>query len=196
MNNGTNVYAAVRTILEYVGEDPDRPGLVDTPKRVAAAWDEFTRGYIDDPQGILSVEFPKDYDYDELVGCCFIEFCSMCEHHLLPFTGYAHVGYIPRKGGGVVGLSKLARLVDCFARRLQVQEQLTAQVAGAMDEALKPRGVAVVVTAKHLCMSCRGVSKQRSQMVTSRMTGAFRKAAPRAEFFKLVELAQAGGGGQ
>ncbi len=189
--------AAVRTLLSYVGEDVHRDGLVETPARVVRAWDEMTAGYGQDPALILARDFVKDgYDYDEVVGCAFIEFSSICEHHLLGFSGYAHIAYMPQPHGKVVGLSKLGRLVDCFARRLQIQEQMTSQVADALQAALKPRGVAVVVTAKHSCMSCRGVQKQRSQMFTSRMTGVFRKqAAARAEFFKLVELSKLGGGG-
>ena len=189
---------AVRDLLAYIGEDTEREGLVDTPRRVVKAWDEMTAGYRQDPAEILARDFVKDgYDYDEVIGCAFIEFSSICEHHMLGFAGFAHVAYVPQANGNVVGLSKLGRLVDCFARRLQIQEQMTAQVAEAIQEHLKPRGVAVVVTAKHSCMSCRGVMKQRSQMFTSRMTGVFRKnAAARSEFFKLVELAKLGGGGQ
>jgi len=185
--------AAIRTLLSYIGEDVGRPGLADTPERVVRAWDEVTAGYHEDPKLLLERDFPIA-NYDELICSPFIEFCSTCEHHLLPFTGYAHVAYVPSlKAKRAVGLSKMARLVDCFARRLQIQEQMTAQVADAMEEHLEPRGVAVVVTARHGCMSCRGVRKQRAGMVTSAMRGVFKtQPAARAEFFKLVELYRQG----
>lgn len=170
---------AVRTLLSYVGEDPAREGLLDTPRRVVHAWDEVTAGYGQSPEDILATDFDKD-GYDEMVVCRGIEFCSCCEHHMLPFTGVAHVGYIPRRR--VVGLSKMARLVDCFARRLQIQERLTQQVADAMMKHLSPLGVGVVVQAKHSCMSCRGVMKQQSEMVTASLLGVFRKPEVRAEF--------------
>lgn len=175
---------SVARLLQFLGEDPKRDGLLETPKRVVKAWGEMTIGYNQDPAKILA----KDFDgsgYDEMVAVPNIEFFSNCEHHMLPFAGVAHVAYIP--GARVVGLSKIARLVDCFARRLQIQEKLTAQIAGAIEDCLKPRGVAVVIEAKHMCMSCRGVGKQRASMVTSAMRGAFRDTGPaRAEFFGLI----------
>lgn len=177
---------AVRTILAYIGEDPDREGLLDTPKRVVKAWDELTEGYGLDPATILSTAFQAD-GYDEMVLCRNIEFHSTCEHHMLPFSGVAHVAYIPSRR--VVGLSKMARLVDCFARRLQIQERMTRQIANTMQEVLKPKGVGVVVQAKHMCMVCRGVMKQRSEMVTSALLGVMRKPEPRQEFLSLVKSA-------
>lgn len=178
----------IRGLLRYVGESPERDGLKDTPKRVLKSWREMTVGYTQDPKAILSRTFQADYD--EMVISPFIEFFSVCEHHLLPFFGVAHVGYLPSlEVPRVVGLSKLARLVDCFARRLQIQEQMTIQIANAIEDHLQPQGVAVVVQAKHLCMACRGVQKHKAAMVTSAMRGAFREIAPRQEFFKLIELA-------
>jgi len=178
-------------LLQHIGEDPTREGLIDTPKRVLKAWKEMTVGYSQDPAKILERDFPSK-GYDEIVGCPWIEFNSTCEHHLLPFIGRAHVAYLPQENDArVVGLSKLARLVDCFAQRLQIQEQMTVQIADALETHLKPRGVAVVLQAKHLCMACRGVRKHQSVMVTSAMRGVFRtNAAARTEFFSLVELAR------
>lgn len=170
---------AIRDILAYIGEDPTREGLLDTPSRVVKAWDEMTRGYGEDPAVLLATDFAGD-GYDEMVVCRNIEFCSTCEHHLLPFVGVAHVAYIPKKR--VVGLSKMARLVDCFAKRLQIQEQMTQQISKAMMNHLKPAGVGVIVVAKHQCMSCRGVGKQQAEMVTASLLGAFRQPEVRAEF--------------
>lgn len=180
----------IRELLTNIGEDPHREGLKDTPRRVVKAWQELTVGYDQNPKEILNRDFDAQ-SYDEVIACPWIEFYSTCEHHLLPFMGVAHVGYLPaKKKSRVVGLSKLGRLVDCFARRLQIQEQMTMQIADAMEEHLQPRGVAVVVMAKHLCMACRGVQKHKSVMVTSAMRGVFRKEGPaRSEFFQLVYLA-------
>ena len=177
-------------LLQYMGEDPDREGLKDTPSRVLKAWKEMTQGYAQDPAAILARNFDIG-PYDELVACPFIEFQSVCEHHLLPFMGVAHVGYLPAEANPrVVGLSKMARLVDCYARRLQVQERLTMEIAEAMELHLGARGVAVVIQAKHLCMACRGVKKHKAVMVTSAMFGVFRNnSAARAEFFQLIDLA-------
>lgn len=188
-------HEAVRILLRDLGEDPKREGLLDTPKRVVKAWREMTIGYEQDPKEILHRDF-EAHKYDQIIGCPWIEFHSTCEHHMLPFTGFAHVAYLPSKTKArVVGLSKLGRLVDCFARRFQIQEQLTMQIADAMEQHLRPRGVAVVITAKHLCMACRGVQKQRSVMVTSAMRGVFRReASARSEFFQLVELASKNNG--
>ena len=186
MNEQTELEArnAVRVLLEYLGEDPDREGLTDTPRRVVAAWDEMTRGYGQDPRLILGTAFEGE-GYDQMIVCREIDFWSVCEHHLLPFHGTAAVGHIPNKR--VVGLSKMPRLVECFSRRLQIQERLTKQVAEAMQDVLKPRGVGVLVRAKHLCMACRGVKQQQSEMVTSSLLGQFREQAVRAEFLRLVE---------
>jgi GTP cyclohydrolase I len=171
--------SAVRTLLSYVGEDVHREGLADTPKRVVKAWDEMTRGYGEDPEAILGTDFAGE-GYDEMVVCRNVEFCSTCEHHMLPFVGVAHVAYVPRRR--VVGLSKMARLVDCFARRLQIQEKLTQQVAQAMRQHLNPKGVGVVVVAKHQCMSCRGVGKHQAEMVTACLLGVFKQPEVRSEF--------------
>lgn len=175
----------VKEFLLAIGEDPTREGLLDTPKRVAKSWKELYAGYSQDPKEILSTVF-EDGACDEMVILKDIEFNSMCEHHTLPFIGKAHVAYIPNKK--VVGLSKLARLVDCFAKRLQIQEKLTQQVANAIQENLNPKGVAVVIEAHHQCMSCRGVGKKNTTMITSSMLGAFREEqAARAEFLSLVK---------
>jgi GTP cyclohydrolase I len=171
---------AVRTLLSYIGEDPDREGLKETPRRVVKAWDELTQGYGQDPATILATDF-DGAGYDEMVVCRNVEFVSVCEHHLLPFLGVAHVAYVPRTR--VVGLSKMGRLVDCFARRLQIQEKMTQEIAEAMRLHLNPRGVGVTIIAKHLCMACRGVRKQQSEMVTSCLLGVFKAPAVRAEFF-------------
>lgn len=174
--------AAVETLLRFVGADPTEPGLAKTGKRVVHSLLEMTRGRHDDPKAILATTFAERSD--EMIVVKDIELWSLCEHHLLPFHGHAAVGYIPSQGQ-VVGLSKLARLVHCFARRLQVQERLTEQVAGAMMEHLRPLGVGVVIRATHLCMSARGV-RSPSVMVTSSLHGVMREALPRAEFLGLA----------
>jgi GTP cyclohydrolase I len=175
---------AVATLLEYVGEDPSRDGLRDTPSRVVRALRELTSGYGSDPAAILSRTFEESSD--ELILLRGIEFHSTCEHHLLPFHGTVTVGYLP---GRVVGISKLARLVDCFARRLQIQERMTNQIAQAIETHLEARGTGVVVSARHLCMACRGVRKESTVMVTSAMLGGLRTdAASRAEFLRLAAL--------
>jgi GTP cyclohydrolase IA len=177
--------AAVRELLIAVGEDPDRPGLRDTPARVARAYAETFAGLWQDPAEALATVF--DEDHDELVLVKDIPMYSTCEHHLVPFHGAAHVGYIPGEDGRVTGLSKLARLVDVYARRPQVQERMTRQIADALDENLKPRGVIVVVEAEHLCMGMRGIRKPGSTTVTSAVRGIFRdNAATRAEAMSLV----------
>ena len=171
---------AVATLLKFIEpESFAREGLRDTPDRVVRAWEEMTEGYRRSPEEILARDF-EGQGYDEMIVCRSIEFSSTCEHHLLPFMGIAHVGYVPKQR--VVGLSKLARLVDCFAKRLQIQEQMTKQIADALTVNLKPKGVAVVIVAKHLCMSCRGVSKHQSEMVTCSLAGIFLKPEVRAEF--------------
>lgn len=181
----SDVEDSVVRLLQYIGEDPTREGLRDTPRRVVKAWREMTEGYRVEPGTVLGTDFAAD-GYDEMIVCKDIEFISTCEHHLLPFVGMAHVGYIPGlsalSGGRVVGLSKMARLVDCFARRLQIQEKLTRQVAETMQAVLAPEGVGVVVEAKHSCMACRGVRKQSAGMVTTALLGAFKQHAVRAEF--------------
>ncbi len=174
----------IRDILLELGEDPGREGLVKTPSRVAKAWRDMTSGYAEDPLAILrSALF--DVQNQEIVLVRDIDFASMCEHHMLPFQGKAHVAYLPR--GQVVGLSKLARVVDVYARRLQVQERMTTQVAQALQEGLNPAGVAVVIEATHMCMVMRGVKKPNAVTVTSAMFGAFRDDPPtRAELMKLI----------
>jgi GTP cyclohydrolase I len=175
---------AVRDLLHLIGEDPDRDGLKDTPRRVVKALKEMTAGYEEDPAQILSTTF--DVLHDEMIILRGVRFQSLCEHHLLPFVGVAHVGYIPTKR--VVGLSKLARLVACYARRLQVQERLTDQVAQAIMQHLRPQGAAVVVDSAHLCMAHRGVRQPDARMVTSCMLGVFRESPEaRAEFLRLIE---------
>jgi len=172
---------AVATLLRFIGEEPERDGLRDTPARVVKAWREMTAGYAEDPAEILARTF--DESSDELVILRGISFYSTCEHHLLPFYGQAVVGYLP---GKVVGISKLARLVECFAKRLQVQERMTRQIAEAVETHLEARGVGVVLRAHHLCMGCRGVRQEETEMVTSSMLGTLRTdATSRAEFLKL-----------
>ncbi len=176
---------AVREILIAVGEDPDRDGLVDTPARVARAYAEQFAGLRQRPEDVLNTVF--DANHDEMVLVKDIEVYSMCEHHLVPFHGVAHVGYTPNEKGQITGLSKLARLVDVYARRPQVQERMTAQIADALVDILKPRGVIVVVEAEHLCMTMRGVRKPGAKTVTSAVRGDFRDfASTRAEAMSLI----------
>ena len=169
------VEAAVRKLIHWIGEDPDREGLVDTPKRVVKAFEEFFSGYKTDPTEFLERTFEETDGYDEMIVLRDIAFVSHCEHHILPVVGKAHVAYLPDKR--VVGISKLARVVEAFARRLQIQERMTAQIANAIEAALQPRGIAVVIEAEHQCMTTRGVMKPGVSMVTSRMLGAFRDDA-------------------
>ncbi|RYG77228.1 GTP cyclohydrolase I FolE [bacterium] len=176
--------AAIRELLLAVGEDPDREGLRDTPARVARAYREIFAGLRMSPTDVLTTTF--DLGHEEMVLVKDIEVYSTCEHHLVPFHGVAHVGYIPGTDGRITGLSKLARLVDVFARRPQVQERLTAQVADAIVETLSPRGVIVVVECEHLCMSMRGVRKPGSRTVTSAVRGQMRDVATRAEAMSLI----------
>ena len=178
------IASAVREILIAIGEDPDRDGLLGTPERVARAYAEMFAGLEQDPAEHLGVTF--DIEHEEMVLVRDIPLYSVCEHHLLPFHGVAHVGYIPSADGRVTGLSKLARLVEGYARRPQVQERLTAQIADAMVERLGCRGVLVVVEAEHLCMSMRGVRKPGSNTITSAVRGQMRNAATRAEAMSLV----------
>jgi len=177
----------VTDMLQILGEDPQREGLVKTPERVAKAHQFLFHGYRQDPREILEGALFEE-DYSEMILVKDIEVYSLCEHHMLPFYGKAHVAYIP--DGKIVGLSKIPRVVDVFARRLQVQERLTLQIRDAIDEALHPMGVAVVIEARHLCMMMRGAEKQNSMTTTSAMSGEFEKAVTRSEFMRLV---QAGG---
>ncbi len=177
--------AAVATLLGYIGENPDREGLLDTPRRVVEAYDELYQGYHQCPAEVLNRTFGETAGYDDFVLIRDIEFTSQCEHHMMPFYGRAHIAYTPVER--VVGLSKLARLTDIFARRLQTQEHLTAQIAAAIDEVLKPRGVAVMIEAEHTCMSVRGVAKHGASTFTSRFTGMFRdNPAEQARFLSMV----------
>lgn len=183
--DAARIERAVRELLAAVGEDPDREGLLGTPGRVAAMCAELFAGLHDDPERHLTVTFAADHD--EMVMLKDIPFASLCEHHLVPFIGRAHVAYIPNEDGRITGLSKLARLVESYARRLQVQEQLTAQVADTMQRVLAPRGVLVVMEAEHLCMSMRGVNKPGALTVTSAVRGVFRSdAATRAEAMQFI----------
>lgn len=179
------IEAAVREILAAIGEDPDRDGLLDTPKRVAKAYGEILGGYYEDPLTHLDRQF--EVDHDELVIVKDISFSSLCEHHMLPFMGRAHIGYIPSTDGKVCGLSKLARVVDGFANRLQVQERLTVQIADAIMGRLNATGVIVILEAEHLCMSMRGVQKPGSLTTTSAVRGLLKaNAATRAEALQLI----------
>ena len=177
--------AAVRTMLAWTGDNPDREGLVETPKRVVRAYEQFFAGYELDPKGVLSKVFEEVEGYDEMVIVKDIRVESHCEHHIVPILGKAHVGYLPNKR--IVGISKLARVVDIFGKRLQTQEVMTAQIANVINEVLEPRGVAVVMNAKHQCMTTRGVHKPESSTITSTMLGAFRENPDtRAEFMNLI----------
>lgn len=176
---------AVRTLLRFAGEDPAREGLHDTPARVVRAYGEFFAGYDSNPNEVLSRTFKEVAGYDEMIVLRDIEFSSHCEHHMVPFTGRVHIAYIPNQK--VVGISKLARLVDIYAKRLQIQEKMTAQIATSLNEVLQPKGVAVVVEASHMCMTMRGVKKQNPMMQTSQLMGLF-KSDPRTrgEFYSLL----------
>ena len=177
--------AAVRTLLRWAGDDPAREGLLDTPSRVVRSYEEFFSGYEGDPVEFLQRTFEEVEGYDEMIVLRDIRLESYCEHHMVPIIGKAHVAYLP--SNRVVGISKLARVVDLYAKRLQVQEKLTAQVANCIDEVLRPRGVAVVIEAQHQCMTTRGVHKTGVSMVTSRMLGAFRQdPLTRREFLTIV----------
>jgi len=176
---------AVRTLIRWAGDDPSREGLRDTPARVARAYEEFFAGYGQDPAEILKRTFSEVEGYDEMIVMSDIRFESHCEHHMVPIIGKAHVGYLPDKR--VVGISKLARLVEVYARRLQVQEKMTVQIADTLQEILQPRGVAVVIEAAHQCMTTRGVHKPGVGLITSRMVGAFREdPSTRREFLAVI----------
>ena len=176
--------AAVRELLVAIGEDPEREGLHETPARVARAYAELTAGLRSRPEDVLTTTF--DLGHDEMVLVRDIELWSMCEHHLVPFTGVAHVGYIPAESGKITGLSKLARLVDLYAKRPQVQERLTTQIADSMMELLEARGVIVVIEAEHLCMTMRGVRKAGARTITSAVRGVMHNAATRSEAMALI----------
>lgn len=183
-NRKTNVEGAVHTILKNIGEDPEREGLLRTPERVARMYEELTSGYHVDAVKMLNNAL-FSVDYDEMVVVKDIEFHSLCEHHMLPFSGKVHVAYLPK--GKVVGLSKIPRIVEMFARRLQVQERMTVQIAEFIEEVLQPQGVAVVVEGIHMCMVMRGVKKANASMTTSAMRGAFRNSEKtRNEFMQLI----------
>jgi len=180
------VESALRTIIRWAGDDPDRDGLVETPGRVARAFEEFFAGYRQDPAAILKKTFEQIEGYDEMISLRGIRFESHCEHHMAPIVGRAWVAYIPN--GRVVGISKLARVVEVYARRLQIQEKMTAQIANTINEVLKPQGIGVIIKAQHHCMTTRGVHKPDTDLVTSRMLGCFRdNPATRQEFISLAE---------
>ena len=177
--------AAVRTLLRWSGEDPDREGLLDTPARVVRSYEEFFSGYADDPVEYLQRTFEETEGYDELVLLRDIRFVSHCEHHMVPIIGKLHIGYLP--SNRVVGISKLARVAEAYAKRLQIQEKLTAQIANCINDVLQPKGVAVVVEAQHQCMTTRGILKSGVTMMTSRMLGEFRdNPETRREFLSLI----------
>ncbi|HAH67202.1 MAG TPA: GTP cyclohydrolase I FolE [Gammaproteobacteria bacterium] len=177
--------SAVRTLIQWAGDDPDREGMLDTPKRVANAYKDWFSGYNEDPHDFLNRTFSEVEDYDEMVTLRAIDFESHCEHHIALITGKAYVAYLPKNR--VVGISKLARVVDTYARRFQVQEKMTAQIANSIEEVLQPKGVGVVIVARHACMTTRGVHKSGVDMVTSTMTGSFRKnEATRIEFMNTI----------
>ncbi len=178
---------AVKTLISWAGDNPEREGLIDTPKRVVKSYEEFYAGYDQDPESILSKVFEEVEGYDEMIIVKDIRLESHCEHHMVPILGKAHVAYIPDQR--VVGISKLARVVDLYAKRLQTQETMTAQIADTINRVLKPKGVAIVIDAAHQCMSSRGVHKTETSTVTSRMLGAFREnPKSRMEFMNLIAL--------
>ena len=177
--------SAVRTLISWAGDDPDREGLIETPERVVRSYNEFFAGYKEDPEKVLGKTFEEVEGYDEVVIVRNIRVESHCEHHMVPIVGVAHVGYIPNKR--VVGISKLARVVDIYGKRLQTQETMTALIADTIDRVLEPKGVAVVIDANHECMSTRGIHKTESSTITSRMLGSFRdNIETRAEFMNLI----------
>jgi len=183
----TDAEDAVRTLIRWAGDDPTREGLLETPARVARAYKEFFRGYGVDPEAVLKRTFEETDGYDEMIVLKDMRFESHCEHHMAAIIGRAHIAYLPSKR--VVGISKLARLLDVYAKRLQIQEKLTAQIANTLNEVLQPRGVAVVIDASHQCMTTRGVHKPGTSMVTSRMLGAFRTdASTRREFLAFIGM--------
>ncbi len=183
--------AAVRTLIEWAGDDPDREGLVDTPERVVRAYEEFFAGYFEDPVAMLTTTFEETADYDEMIVMRDIRLESHCEHHIVPILGKAHIGYLP--SNRVVGISKLARVVEVFAKRMQIQERLTAQIGDTIQEVLQPRGVGVVIEAAHQCMTTRGVRKPGVSMVSSHMLGSFRDdPTTRQEFLSIIGGSRSG----
>ncbi len=186
--------AAVRTLIEWAGDDPDREGLLGTPERVVRAYEEFFAGYNKDPVALLETMFEETAAYDEMVVLRDIRLESHCEHHIVPILGKVHIGYLPT--GRVVGISKLARLVEVFAKRLQIQEALTSQIADTIQEVLSPHGVGVVIEAAHQCMTTRGIRKPGVSMVTSRLLGSFRNdPATRREFLAMIGSPRSGSNG-
>lgn len=183
--------AAVRTLIQWAGDDPGREGLLDTPARVVRSYEEFFVGYAKEPAEVLARTFSEVEGYDEMVVMKDIRFESHCEHHMLPIIGKVHIGYLPDRR--VVGISKLARLVDIYAKRLQIQEKMTVQIADTLHSVLQPKGVAVVIEATHQCMTTRGVNKPGAGLVTSRMLGAFREdASTRREFLAMIGMVSGG----
>ncbi len=177
--------AAVKTLLSFVGEDADRPGLIETPKRVVRAYEDWFSGYNDDPKEVLSKTFDELEGYDEIIMLRDIRIESHCEHHIAPFIGSAHVAYLPNKR--VVGISKLARITRIYMKRMQIQEKLTAQIANCIQDVLKPKGVAVVIEAQHQCMTTRGIGTPGISMVTSQLLGKFRTdSSTRREFYSMI----------
>ena len=176
---------SVRRIIEFIGEDPTREGLLETPKRVSKSWGELYKGYKSNPKEILQKCFTDHGKYDQMIILRNVEFFSMCEHHMLPFYGTVSIGYIPKDR--VVGVSKLARIVEVFARRLQIQERMTQEIASLIDEVLQPLGVGVIVEATHMCMQMRGVNKRQATMITSAIRGTFCREEVREEFMRLVK---------
>ena len=185
--------AAVRTLIAYAGDDPTREGLIETPRRVVASYEELYGGYRQDPAEVLTRVFEDVHGYDDLVVVRDIQFASHCEHHMVPFIGHAQIGYIPSLNGGVVGLSKLARVVEVFGRRLQTQEALTAQILDALELNLRPRGCAVMIEAEHMCMALRGVRKQGTSTVTMRFAGSMKDdPAEQVRFLTMVRQGKSG----
>lgn len=188
MDTDTTNELLVRSMLEAIGDDPDRPGLLETPSRVVQSWRELFAGYSQDVGSVFKV-FDESEKYDEMVIQRNIEFTSFCEHHMLPFYGHGHVAYIPNSNHAVIGASKLARILDIYARRLQMQERIGQQVVDALKKHLNPIAAACVLEAKHMCMACRGVRKQSSDMVTSSLYGKFKQdPAARLELFTLISM--------
>lgn len=183
-----NLSQLFRSMIQEIGENPERPGLKETPERAAKAWREMTVGYSQKPEQVFKV-FPEPTQFSEIIVVSNIPFASTCEHHLLPFMGVVHCGYIPLyvdRFSHIAGLSKFPRLVDVFAKRLQVQERLTEEIINSMDKILQPIGCGVVIEAEHLCMACRGVKRAGVRTITSSLRGCFKEAAPRQEFFSLI----------
>ncbi len=177
---------AVKTLISWAGDNPSREGLVDTPKRVIKAYEEFFNGYDEDPREILSKTFEEVDDYNDIVLLQGMRFESHCEHHMVPFIGTAHIAYIPDRK--VVGISKIARLLDIYSKRLQTQETMTSQIANALEECLKPIGVAVLIKGEHQCMTTRGVQKPGTNTITKKLTGAFLEPKNASEFFRMIEM--------